>query len=111
MLAAGWYGIAQADAGAQLFAQSCSSCHGPKLEGGAGPALIGDSWKQLFAGAKLLTVWGEIHGPMAQYAGKSFTEQQSLDILAFLLQQNGLAPGLKSLTDIGQLNRRLPRGS
>ena len=105
----GWYTAEQADAGSQLFAQSCSSCHGTQLEGGAGPALVGGSWKQLFAGAKLLMIWGEIHGPMAQYAGKSFTEQQSLDILAFLLKQNGLPPGLKPLADTGELNRRLAK--
>ena len=51
-----------------------------KLEGGAGPALNGVSWEQRFGGAKLLTVWGEIKGPMAEYAGKSFTTQQSLEI-------------------------------
>jgi len=105
----GWYATEQAAAGSQLYAQSCSSCHGGQLEGGAGPALVGGSWKQLFAGAKLLTVWGEIHGPMAQYAGKSFTEQQSLDILAFLLQRNGLPSGITPLTGTGQLNRRIPK--
>jgi hypothetical protein len=29
--------------------------------------LKGASWQQLYGGAKLLTVWGEIKGPMAQY--------------------------------------------
>ena len=47
-----------------------------------------------FGGAKLLRVWGEIKGPMADYAGATFTTQQSsLDILAFLLQRTGCLPG------------------
>jgi hypothetical protein len=50
-----------------------------------------------FGGAKLLRVWGEIKGPMADYAGATFTTQQSLDILVFLLQQNGLPAGNKPL--------------
>ena len=82
-----------AAAGKRLFEDSCSRCHGAKLEGGSGPALSGITWTQKFGGAKLLTVWGEIKGPMAEYAGRAFTTQQSLDILAYLLQQNGLAAG------------------
>ena len=73
-----------------------------------GPALSGASWKRSFGGAKLLTVWGEIKGPMAQYAGKTFTTQQSLDILAYLLQQNGLAAGTRPLTDTRELSETLP---
>jgi len=104
----GWYSLEQAADGEKLFAASCSGCHGAKLEGGAGPALSGVTWKQKFGGAKLLTVWGEIKGPMADYAGKAFTTQQSLDILAYLLQQNGLAAGTRPLTDTRELSDTLP---
>jgi polar amino acid transport system substrate-binding protein len=104
----GWYSTDQATVGAKLFEHSCSSCHGAKLEGATGPALNGTSWKQRFGGAKLLTVWGEIKGPMAQYAGTTFTRQQSLDILAFLLQQNGLSAGDQPLTDTRELSDTLP---
>ena len=105
----GWFTIDQADAGRQLFERSCSACHGTKLEGIAGsPALRGVSWQQRFAGAKLLTVWGEIKGPMAQYANVTLSTQQSLDILAFLLEQNGLPAGSQPLADTRQLSATLP---
>ena len=104
----GWYSVEQADAGMKLFEQSCSGCHGAKLEGGAGPALNGAAWKQKFGGAKLLTVWGIIKGPMAGYAGRTFTTQQSLDILAYLLQQNGLAAGSQPLASMRELSDTLP---
>jgi nitrate/TMAO reductase-like tetraheme cytochrome c subunit len=104
----GWYASDQASIGAKLYAFNCASCHGAKLEGGAGPGLSGISWSQKFAGATLLTIWGEIHGPMAQYAGTTFTEKQSLDILAFLLQQNGLPAGTQPLGNTKQLSRALP---
>jgi S-disulfanyl-L-cysteine oxidoreductase SoxD len=105
----GWYTHEQAAAGQQLFERSCSGCHGMKLEGtGGAPALAGAVWKQHFAGAKLLTVWGEIKGPMAQYANVTLSTQQSLDILAFLLQENGLPAGKQPLADTRQLSVTLP---
>jgi cytochrome c-type protein NapC len=104
----GWYSVEQAAAGGKLFEDSCSGCHGARLEGGMGPALTGVTWKQKFGGAKLLTVWGEIKGPMAEYAGEAFTTQQSLDILAYLLQQNGLAAGTRPLADTRELSDTLP---
>jgi nitrate/TMAO reductase-like tetraheme cytochrome c subunit len=106
----GWYTVRQATSGQQLFMHSCTVCHGTKLEGTAGaPALSGDSWKRRFAGVKLLTIWGEIKGPMAQYANIPLSTQQSLDILAFLLQQNGLPPGNQPLADTRQLSDVLPQ--
>jgi hypothetical protein len=45
---------------------------------------------------------------MATYAGTSFTTQESLDILAFLLQQNGLPAGNEPLADTRELSDTLP---
>jgi cytochrome c-type protein NapC len=104
----GWYSVEQAAAGAKIVQKSCTPCHGARLEGGTGPSLTGASWLQLYGGAKLLRVWGEIKGPMANYAGTSFTTQQSLDILAYLLQQNGLPAGSQPLRDTQQLSDTLP---
>jgi nitrate/TMAO reductase-like tetraheme cytochrome c subunit len=103
----GWYSVEQAASGEKLFDHACSACHGAKLQGAAGPALKGVPWQQRFGGAKLLTVWGEIKGPMAAYAGTTLTTQESLDILAFLLQQNGLPAG-KPLADTRELSDTLP---
>jgi nitrate/TMAO reductase-like tetraheme cytochrome c subunit len=104
----GWYTTEQAEAGEKLYRAQCGSCHGAKLEGGSGPALNGASWHQMYGGAKLLTVWGEIKGPMAQYAGTTYTTQQSLDILSYLLQQNGLPSGTHALADTRELSDVLP---
>jgi nitrate/TMAO reductase-like tetraheme cytochrome c subunit len=104
----GSYTEEQAASGARTFTQSCAPCHGANLEGGIGPALKGTSWQQLYGGAKLLTVWGEIKGPMAQYAGKTFSTQQSLDILSYLLQQNGVPAGKQPLADTRELSDTIP---
>ena len=89
----GWYTSDQAATGEKLYQARCATCHGAKLEGGAGPSLNGASWHELYGRAKPLTVWGEIKGPMAELAGTTYTTQQSLDILSYLLQQNRLPSG------------------
>ena len=104
----GWYTTEQAAAGKKLYQAQCANCHGAKLEGGTGPALNGTSWHQMYGGAKLLAVWGEIKGPMAQDAGTTFTTQQSLDVLSYLLQQNGLPAGTQALADTQELSDVLP---
>ncbi|MFY9909276.1 MAG: NapC/NirT family cytochrome c [Candidatus Sulfotelmatobacter sp.] len=99
-------------AGGKLYQAQCASCHGAKLEGGAGPSLKGATWHLIYGGAKLLTIWGEITGPMAQYAGTTYTTQQSLDIVSYLLQQNGLPSGNQPLAGARQSDsRRWTRGS
>ena len=103
-----WYTSQQAAVGGTLYQAQCGNCHGAKLEGGSGPSLNGASWNQMYGGAKLLTVWGEIKGPMAQYAGTTYTTQQSLDILSYLLQQNGLPSGDQPLADTRELSDVLP---
>jgi nitrate/TMAO reductase-like tetraheme cytochrome c subunit len=104
----GWYTTEQAAAGEKLYQAQCGACHGAKLEGGGGPSLDGSSWRQMYGGAKLLTVWGEIKGPTAQMAGTTYAAQQSLDILSYLLQQNGLPPGSELLAGTRQLSDVLP---
>ncbi len=104
----GWYTAEQAVAGEKLYQAQCASCHGAKLEGGAGPSLKGTTWHQMYGGAKLLTVWGEITGPMAQYAGTTYTTELSLDIVSYLLQLNGLPSGNQALADTRELSEVLP---
>jgi hypothetical protein len=45
---------------------------------------------------------------MAQYAGTTYTTQQSLDIVSYLLQQNGLPSGNQPLADTRELSEVLP---
>jgi hypothetical protein len=104
----GWYTVEQAAAGEKLYQAQCANCHGTKLEGGAGPSLKGTTWHQMYGGARLLTVWGEIEGPMAQYAGTTYTTQQSLDIVSYLLQEDGLPSGSQPLADTRELSDVLP---
>lgn len=45
---------------------------------------------------------------MAQYEGTAYTTQQSLDILSYLLQHNGLPAGPHALADTRELSEVLP---
>jgi hypothetical protein len=53
-------------------------------------------------------VWGEMKGPMAQYAGTTLTTRESLDLLTYLLQQNVLPAGKQPLADTRELSDTIP---
>src|ERR1700676_2563903 len=46
----GYYTQAQAASGASIYAAKCSQCHGVKLEGGAGPTLVGSTFIKKYLG-------------------------------------------------------------
>ena len=94
------YTAAQAALGAQIFAQSCATCHGAQLEGVAGPALKGTAFHQMAAAQalnaqSLLTV---ISQSMPQDNPASLSPAQYAAIAAYILQQNGYPAGSADLS-------------
>lgn len=87
---------AQVQAGATVFASSCQGCHGAQLQGGRAPTLLGTDFI-----ARWTTV-GELHGlvskAMPLNAPGTLSEQQYLDVVAFLLDRNKVAGGPEALT-------------
>jgi len=108
---AGWYGKEQADSGAQLFAAKCSVCHGQKLEGGAGPALVGPQFFARFGGDPMSRLWYGVHTEMPLTAPASLPANESLDIVAYILRQNGFPAGPYRLIGHYDLNRIIPKAS
>ena len=92
------YTAAQATAGASAFSQNCAMCHGANLEGGAGPALVG----QAFAAASNNYTVGAIFTELSQQmpAGQpgSLTHTQYEDIMAYILKQNGYPAGTTAIS-------------
>jgi alcohol dehydrogenase (cytochrome c) len=90
---AGAYTSAQAASGATVYAQSCSQCHGPNLQGGAGPPLSGQIFSQAYGAGTAAPLYDFISRQMPVNAPGSLSQQQYLDVTAFVLSRNGLLAG------------------
>ena len=105
---AGWYTAAQAANGAKAYQKTCASCHGAKLQGGMGPALVCRQFWLTYAGKKASTLWSAVHTTMPMMAPGSVAAKNSIDIMAFLLQKNGVPAGATPLDDTTDLSKALP---
>ena len=96
----GAYTRDQAASGELVYVQHCLTCHGANLEGGAGGVLMGPAFGKSLTVAKMTTpaLYTFISGAMPLDAPGSLSQQQYLDLLAFLLEKNGYAPGNAPLT-------------
>lgn len=86
--------------GEKQFAQSCAACHGDHLEGGAGPALTGPTFETLSkkVGANVGDIFTYMTTNMPLNEPASLTHDQYVNIMAFILSQNGYKPGGKALS-------------
>jgi mono/diheme cytochrome c family protein len=96
---------AQADRGRQVYEASCSSCHLPGLEGSSNPAanvkgtpLTGARFVQDFGEGKVSGLFNKMQRDMPNNKPGSLTEQQYLDVVAYVLQQNKFPAGADELT-------------
>jgi mono/diheme cytochrome c family protein len=104
----GWYTTAQAANGAKAYQNACASCHGGKLQGAMGPALVGKQFWLTYGGKKVSTLWSAVHTEMPMMAPGSVSARNSTNIMAFLLQQNGVPAGSTPLDDTADLSKVLP---
>ena len=82
----GVFAGAQAVRGQQIFQTRCASCHGGKLEGGAGPPLTGDGFLAVWNGRSLAELVDKIEKTMPPEQAGSVTQAQAIDIAAYVLQ-------------------------
>jgi alcohol dehydrogenase (cytochrome c) len=104
----GWYTTAQAANGAKAYQKACASCHGANLQGGMGPALVGKQFWLTYGGKKVSTLWSDVHTQMPMSAPGSVPAKNSIDIMAFLLQKNGVPASSTPLNDAADLSKALP---
>ena len=92
------YAAAQAEAGAQVYQTSCSSCHGSDLQGAfEAPQMAGSNFRLQWgnrAVAELLQVTQERMPPTAP---GSLSQDQYESVVAYLLRENGVQPGAAPL--------------
>jgi mono/diheme cytochrome c family protein len=96
--------------GERQFAQSCATCHGDQLEGGAGPALTGPNFKILSkkVGARVGDVFTYMSTNMPLNEPASLSHDQYVNIMAFILSKNGYKPGGAALTYAGAEHSKAP---
>ena len=87
---------AQVARGAAVFAQSCSTCHGPNGNDGFATPLKGPGSLVRFASTRELYAYTSATMPLA--AEGSLTQRQYLDVIAWLLVQRGQPTGAAELT-------------
>lgn len=100
----GGYTTAQASRGATVYTQSCLSCHGANLQGESGPPLAGQTFRQAYGAGTAAQLYDFISRQMPQNKPASLSQQQYLDVTAYMLSRNGLPPGNAPL-QIGSLSQ------
>ena len=90
---------AQVAAGRALYMQICAECHRQDLRGSAhGPELAGVSFMSVWSERTTRALFELVRDTMPPGAGRSLGDDVYLDLTAFLLRANDLAPGDGPLT-------------
>ena len=80
----------QAQRGMALVLQQCAACHGARLEGRYGPPLSGPHFLGRWGGRGAEELRHYILTRMPLGRAGSLSQEQTLDLLAYLLQANGV---------------------
>jgi polar amino acid transport system substrate-binding protein len=95
------YTADQASKGSQAYTQSCAKCHAPSLEGQsagfAGPALKGADFADPSYDFHISDIFNFVSNLMPADAPGTLTHDEDVEIMAFILQQNGYPAGSKEL--------------
>ncbi len=98
----GAYTAAQAQRGAAAFSEHCSECHGRTLEGGEGPALVGDKfwsdWKESTVDALLGFVSKNMPFDDGGTLAGKLSATMYADIVSHILSSNGFPAGQTDLS-------------
>jgi mono/diheme cytochrome c family protein len=92
-VATGFYTSDQASRGRDSFENNCSECHQSDLSGRAGPPLKGSVFVERWRGKSGADLLDTIRRTMPADRRTVLSEARALDLVAFLLQENGFPPG------------------
>ena len=97
-----WSGVfsaQQASRGKSSYDGVCARCHGTQLTGGAdgGPALTGGTFLSRWSNDTLASLFVKIRDTMPRNTPGTISEDVKVEILAYLLQQNGFPAGTSEL--------------
>lgn len=98
----GVYTNVQAERGKAAYGLTCSRCHNADLSGSdRGPALVGDEFQSHWVDGSLELLFNTIRDTMPQGSANTVGDGEKIDILAFVLQGNGLPAGDADLSPVG----------
>jgi S-disulfanyl-L-cysteine oxidoreductase SoxD len=103
----GVYSQQQATRGQAVYAAKCSLCHGPALQGGANesPPLRGKRFLADWDQMPLRALYSRILSTMPKADPGSLTTEETLSLVAYVLQQNGFpTSSARSLTSADVLS-------
>jgi len=84
----------QATRGERLYAERCSLCHGENLLGiEMAPPLAGPNFTRVWASQPLVTLASRIKTTMPPQAANSLSSAETVDIVSYVLEANGLTAG------------------
>ncbi|HEX4269991.1 MAG TPA: PQQ-binding-like beta-propeller repeat protein [Rhizomicrobium sp.] len=102
--APGPFAAAQATAGHAAFLENCASCHGKALAGGGeAPPLAGSGFMSSWGNRGADALYGVIKASMPMGNANSLPPETYQQILAFIFQANGAAPGAAPFTGDSKL--------
>jgi len=94
----GVYAQVQAGRGKSVYASSCAGCHGDTLEGsGQIPPLAGPEFLSNWKGQTLADLFDKMKTTMPADAPGKLSNDQNIDLLAFLLSFNKFPAGPSDL--------------
>ena len=96
-----WGGVfteAQTARGKELYLKSCTNCHNLALEGSVrGPALRGERFMASWQNGSVNNLFLKIRDSMPATYPETVSDTEKIDVIAFLLSQNGFPAGAAEL--------------
>jgi len=94
----GVYTVEQAKRGEKLYAEKCSACHGPDMNGGEmAPGLTGGEFTSNWNDLSLGDLFERMRISMPQNAPGSLSRQENADILSYILNKGNYPAGKAEL--------------
>ena len=93
----GVYTTAQAERGRAAYTTSCLRCHNADLTGDRGPALKGERFMTTWGGGGVDRLFAKIRDTMPPFATSTLDDATKLDIVTFILQNNGFPAANREL--------------